>query len=167
MVDGAELVASIESLDFNDIRVLPQYIDGNGHMNIAYYTIVFEQALDRVWQLIGLRSEQFRREHKSTFTLETHVTYQREVKLGDPLHFGFRIVDLDSKRLHIFATMEHAAGRMLAATFEQLIICIDMTKRRSATWPEGQQARLAAVHEIYKPRPAPPEIGRTLQIRRR
>src|SRR5262249_41140542 len=104
---------------------------------------------------------------KSSFALETHVTYQHEVREGDPLDFTFRLIDFDAKRAHYFMTMLHATERWLAATSESISICIDMATRRSTTWPEDRLARLKALHEAHSGRPRPPEVGRTIGIRRK
>ncbi len=103
----------------------------------------------------------------STFALETHVTYQRELHEGDPLDFTFRLLDFDAKRIHYFMTMLHARQRWLAATSEAISICIDMTSRRSTTWPDDQLARLRVLHAAHSQRPRPPEVGRVIGIRRK
>src|SRR6185295_10359819 len=103
----------------------------------------------------------------STFTLESHVTYQREVHEGDPLDFTFQLIDFDAKRIHYFMTMLHARERWLAATSESISICIDMTTRRSTSWPEDRLTRLQALHEAHSLRPRPSEVGRSIGIRRK
>jgi acyl-CoA thioester hydrolase len=103
----------------------------------------------------------------SSFTLESHVTYQRELHEGDPLDFTFRLLDFDAKRIHYFMTMLHARERWLAATSESISICIDMTTRRSAAWPADRLERLRALYETHTRRPRPAEVGRVIGIRRK
>ena len=103
----------------------------------------------------------------STFMLESDVTYQREVHEGDPLDFTFQLIDFDAKRIHFFMTMLHARERWLAATSESISICIDMTTRRSTSWPADRMARLQALHETHSRRPRPAEVGRIIGIRRK
>lgn len=165
-----DLVHAIDSLTYEDFAVPPQYLDRNGHMNIGYYSVIFDQALDRPWPLLGLGYDNIAADGKSghsTFALESHVTYQREVREGDPLDFTFQVVDVDAKRIHYFMTMLHRRERWLAATLESISMCIDMTTRRSAPWPDESAARLQSVFEAHRQRPRPAEVGRTVGIRRK
>ncbi len=164
------LVHEIDTLDYEGFAVLPAHLDRNGHMNIGYYSVLFDQALDRPWPLLGLGYDnigQDGRSGHSTFALESHVTYQREVREGDPLDFTFQVVDIDAKRIHYFMTMLHRRERWLAATLESISMCINMTTRRSAAWPDDPAARLQTVYEAHRQRLRPAEVGRTVGIRRK
>jgi acyl-CoA thioester hydrolase len=160
-------VQAIDTLRYGGFAVLPEYIDPNGHMNVGYYSVLFDRALDLPWEILGLGYSSIEASGRSSFALETHVTYQRELREGDPLDFTFQLLDFDAKRIHHFMTMLHARERWLAATSESISICIDMTTRRSTTWPEDRFARLRAVHAAHSRRPRPPEVGRVIGIRRK
>jgi acyl-CoA thioester hydrolase len=162
-----DLVHEIDSLAYRGFTVPPEYIDPNGHMNVGYYSVIFDKALDLPFGALGLGVEGIKASGRSTFSLETHVTYQHEVREGDPLDFTFQLLDIDHKRMHYFMTMLHARERWLAATSEAIAICIDMTTRRSTTWPGDQLARLQSVHDAHRRRPRPAEVGRTIGIRRK
>jgi acyl-CoA thioester hydrolase len=164
------LVHEIDTLSYEGFAVLPEYLDRNGHMNIGYYSVVFDQALDRPWALLGLGYDNIApngRGGHSSFALESHVTYQRELRLGDPLDFTFQIIDIDAKRIHYFMTMLHRHERWRAATLESISMCINMSTRRSAAWPDDPLARMQTVYEAHRLRPRPAEVGRTLGIRRK
>ena len=163
----AGLVHAIDTARYDGFAVLPEYIDSNGHMNVGFYSVLFDKALDLPWALLGLGYAGIKASGRSSFSLETHVTYQRELREGDPLDFTFQVLDVDAKRIHYFMTMLHARERWLAATSESIAICIDMTTRRSTTWPDDQLARLHEVHAAHLQRPRPPEAGRTIGIRRK
>ena len=162
-----ELPYAIDTLGYEGFAVLPEYLDRNGHMNIGYYSVLFDQALDRPWPLLGLGYDNIAINGHSTFALESHVTYQREVREGDPLDFTFQIIDLDAKRIHYFMTMLHRRERWLAATLESISMCINMATRRGAAWPDDPAERLRAVFEAHRQRPRPAEVGRTIGIRRK
>ena len=165
-----DLAHAIDTLDYAGFAVLPAHLDGNGHMNIGYYSVLFDQALDRPWPLLGLGYDNISASGNSghsTFALESHVTYQREMREGDPLDFTFQIIDMDAKRIHYFMTMLHRRERWLSATLESISMCIDMSTRRSAVWPDDPMARLSAVFEVHRQRPQPAEVGRTIGIRRK
>ncbi len=162
----ADLAADIEALDYSSLEVRPEHIDANGHMNVGYYGVLFDQALDLPWARLGIYSQQVLAEGKSSFALESHLTYQRELRAGDPLDFSFLVLDYDAKRVHYFMRMFHARDRWLAATCEQLSICMDMQTRRSTSWPAACLARISALFEMHRSRPRPVEAGRIIGIRR-
>jgi acyl-CoA thioester hydrolase len=161
------IAARIAAIDYSGFAVQSEYIDANGHMNVGYYTLMFDKALDLPWELLGIYSKLLLQQGMSSFTLETHITYQRELKLGDPLHFDIRILDFDVKRVHYFLRMFHARERFLAATCEQISICMDMNVRRSTAWSEHALKNIAALHAAHASLPKPPEAGRAIGIRRK
>jgi acyl-CoA thioester hydrolase len=162
-----DIVHTIDTLSYGGFAVLPEYVDPNGHMNVGYYSVLFDKALDLPWEILGLGYAGIAASGRSSFALETHVTYQRELREGDPLDFTFQLLDFDAKRIHYFMTMLHERERWLAATSESISICIDMTTRRSTGWPDDQMAHLRVLHLAHLPRPRPSEVGRPIGIRRK
>ncbi len=167
MPPSTDLAQTIDTLVYDGFTVLPAYIDPNGHMNIGYYSVLFDKALDLPWNVLGLGFEGIKARGSSSFALESHVTYQRELREGDPLDFTFQVLDIDAKRIHFFMTMLHGRERWLAATSESISICIDMSTRRSTVWPGETMARLSTVHQAHRQRPRPPEVGSIIGIRRK
>jgi acyl-CoA thioester hydrolase len=163
----SDIVQAVDSIRYDGFVVLPAYIDRNTHMNIGYYSVIFDQALDLPWDMLRLGFAGIGATERSSFALESHVTYQHELREGDPLDFTFQVIDFDTKRVHYFMTMLHARERWLAATSESISICIDMKTRRSTTWPEDRLAGVQALHEAHSGRPRPPEVGRSIGIRRK
>ena len=109
-------------LDLYRDVVRSDWIDHNGHMNVGYYLVVFDFATDAWMDFIGL-TRAHRREHGvTTFCLEAHVTYAREVGKGDPLRFTTRLLAYDEKRIHYFHEMYHATEGYLASTNEAHVI---------------------------------------------
>ena len=161
-----DIVTEIDALDYSGFVVQPDYIDANGHMNVGYYTLLFDKALDLPWARLGIYSQQLLKSGMSSFALESHLTYQRELKLGDAVHFQFLLLDYDVKRVHYFLQMYHATQKYLAATCEQISICMDMSIRRSAPWSPSALANIAALQAVHKLRPRPKEAGHPIAIRR-
>ena len=64
-------------------RVLPEWIDANGHMNMAYYVVLFDQATDLMYETLGVGQAYREATGNSTFTVETHTLYEREVRVGE------------------------------------------------------------------------------------
>src|SRR3546814_18191536 len=97
-----------------------------------------------------------------SFTLEAHITYDREVMQGDPLRITTHLLDFDAKRLHYIHHMYHAEKGYLASTNELISIHIDMRVRRSAPMPADLLDRLAAVRDAHAMLPKPPQAGRVI-----
>ena len=100
--------------------VRPEWIDYNGHMNVGYYHVAFDVAAEPFFEWLGLTPE-FRRQHgSSTFALESHLHFLREVREGDALHFEARLLAFDAKRTHYYDEMSHARDGYLDAIYELL-----------------------------------------------
>ena len=149
-----------------DGRVAPSWIDYNGHMNVAYYHMAFDQATDVFLSQIGLGEDYLRRANGSMFALEDHITYQSELRLGEPFRITLQLLDVDQKRLHYFLRMFHGEKGLLVATCEHLSIYVDMTTRRSAAIPEEVQNRLRDILSEHGELPRPEEAGRPMRVRR-
>jgi acyl-CoA thioester hydrolase len=148
-------------------HVLPEWIDGNGHMNVAYYSLIFDRALDSFFDVIGIGWDYTKRGEGSAFVLETHVSFLKEVKSGDPLRVNFQLLDCDEKRLHYFEQMFHATEGFLAATSEQIAIHIDMKSRRSSPFPRDVFEKLSAIRAAHKTLATPMQAGRVIRIERK
>lgn len=147
-------------------RVEPEWVDYNGHLNVAYYHMAFDRSTDRFLESIGLGEDYLTREHGSMFALEDHMTYQRELREGEPLRITFQLLDFDEKRIHYFLRMVHASEGYLAATMEHLSIFVDMRERRSAPMPRAVYDALGALLEQHRQLERPEEVGRVMGIRR-
>jgi acyl-CoA thioester hydrolase len=146
--------------------VPPDWIDYNGHMNVAFYVLAFDKATDVLFDALGLGVDYVKATNQSSFTLEAHIAYERELKLGDPLMVASLIVAADRKRLHLFQEMFHATEGYRAATFETLNIHVDLGQRRSAPFPSGLQARLDAAAMSHAGLPRPASLGRGISMRK-
>jgi len=158
--------ATNEPLALYRTEVLPEWIDYNGHMNVAYYTLAFDKATDAFLDHIGL-GETYRRDtNHSIFVLESHVTFGREVKMGDPLGFTVQLIDADEKRMHLFQRMFHNEAGYMAATVEMMMLHVDLTGPRSSPIPEAARSQLGMILAQHRQLPKPPELGRKIGIPR-
>ena len=162
---GEDSVPSAE-LEIHRETVVAEWIDYNGHMNVAYYVLAFDHATDRFLDLLDVGADYVRRTNHSWFVLETHVTYRQEVVEGDPLRFTLRLVEHDAKRAHYYLDMHHAERGYLAATSEQLGLHVDLTARRSAPFPDAVAARLQALADAQGGLARPEGVGRSIALRR-
>ena len=124
-------------------RVRPEWVDHYGHMNLAYYLVVFDLATDALWPSLNL-GEAFRARGLGTFAVESWQGYVREVVLDMPLSAESAVLAYDSKRLLVRHRLKHAEEGWLSAENEVLYLCVDLKARRAASWPEDVLARFAA-----------------------
>ena len=144
--------------------VLPEWIDANKHMNVAYYVLAFDYGVDAVWERIGIDDEHIEKNRSSTFAVESHVTWQKEMNEGDPYLITTQILAYDSKRIHQFLRMYHAAEAYLAATAEWMNLHIDLSVRRVSPWPQPVLKNIAGLAAGQTDLDWPAEAGRRMQV---
>jgi acyl-CoA thioester hydrolase len=144
------------------MHVEPEWIDYNGHLNMAYYNVLFDRAVDETYELIGVGADYVKRRRRSVFTAEVHVCYLRELHAGDPVRVTLQLIDFDSKRLHYFEQLFHAADGWVSATSENLSLHVDITSRKTAAFPDDITARLAEMKASHALLPFPPAAGRRI-----
>jgi len=145
--------------------VRPEWIDYNGHMNVGYYHVAFDVAADEFFEFLGLTAD-FRREHRcTTFALESHLNFLREVKEGDPLRFEARLLDHDAKRIHFYQEMFHATEGYLAASCESLSAYVSQDTRRTAPMPDVLAARLTRIEAAHAALARPWQVGHVISAK--
>lgn len=140
----------------------PDWIDYNGHLNVAYYTLIFDHAVDTFRSSVGLDDAYRDATGGSTFTVEQHITWDREVMEGDEVRVESRLLGYDEKRFHHYHEMYHVADGYLASTTEFLSLHIDLTVRRVTPMPADILDRLAALWESHRDLPRPENAGRVI-----
>src|SRR5580692_4542127 len=146
------------------MRVEPGWIDYNGHLNMAYYNVLFDRAVDEVYEILGLGLAYVETSRHSTFTAEVHVRYLRELHAGDPVRVTFQLLGFDAKRLHYFEQLFHAEEGWLSATSENMALHIDMEKQKTAPFPATVSARLARMRAAHAALPIPEAAGRKIAM---
>jgi acyl-CoA thioester hydrolase len=146
--------------------VRAEWIDHNEHMNMGYYLVVFDLATDEFFRWLGLTEAHRRQGRVTTFCLEAHVNYLREVRAGDPLRFTTLLLGHDAKRIHYVHEMYHATAGYLAATNELMSLHVSEETRRAAPMAPDVLARLARVQAAHDALPRPPQVGRRIGLAR-
>ena len=149
------------------MRVEPAWIDYNGHLNMAFYNLLIDRAVDEAFELVGLGQDYVAERNASYFTAEAHVRYVRELKVETPVRASIQLVDFDDKRIHFFAELHHAAEGWISATSEQLALHVDLGSRRVTPWPDDILRRLAAMKAAHGALPPPEAIGRRIGLKAR
>lgn len=160
-----------DSFDAAPIRtrvqtVPPEWIDYNGHMNVAYYTMAFDRALDDVFDMLGLGEELVRNHRMGPMALQAQIHYLDELLEGQEFACDFHLLDADHKRIHLFVTMLHLAKGTEAATWEAISMNVDLEARRSAPYPPECLARVEALKAAHARLPRPRLAGAPLGLKR-
>jgi acyl-CoA thioester hydrolase len=146
------------------MQIEPQWIDYNGHLNMAYYNVMFDRAIDEFWIQLGIGLDYKKERNGSTFTAECHVRYLREIHLGDPVQVSILLLGADEKRLHTFEELRHAGEGWLSATSENMTIHVDMAARKTAPFPPDIRSHIAAVANTHAAVARPEGMGRKITM---
>ena len=149
-------------------KVPPEWIDYNGHMNVAYYTLAFDNALDEILdERLGIGESLAREGRFGPMALQTQIHYLGELLEGTGFACDFQLLDADPKRIHFFLTMVNLEPAVVAATYESLSMNVDLQARRSAPYPDWAQERIGRLRALHATLPRPPLAGNPLGIRRK
>lgn len=146
------------------MQIEPQWIDYNGHLNMAYYNVLFDRGIDQMWLELGIGPEYLKERQCSTFTAECHVRYIREVHLGDPVQVAVYLLEADDKRIHTFEELRHADEGWLSATSENMTLHVDMNLRKTAPFPPDIAERVRAVTQAHGAVSRPDGVGRRISM---
>ena len=147
-------------------EVEKDWIDYNGHLNMAYYLVLFDRSVDDLFSALGIGAQYAATRRLTTYSVELHVCYVRELHLGDKVRCNARILDFDEKSFRIYQEMRHEDG-WLAATAETLSLHIDMNGPKATPFPPDILARIGAIHARHAALPVPKRAGRAIAIRRK
>ncbi|MGC1780220.1 MAG: thioesterase family protein [Xanthobacteraceae bacterium] len=146
------------------MRVEPGWIDYNGHLNMAYYNVLFDRAVDEVYELLGLGLAYVQTTRHSTFTAEVHVRYLRELLVDAPVRVTFHLLCFDRKRMHYFEELRHAEAGWLSATSENMALNVDMAAKKVGPFPDHVMRRLARMKAAHDTLPVPDGVGRRIEM---
>ena len=146
------------------MQIEPDWIDYNGHLNMAYYNVIMDRSIDQLFAAMGMGPDYLQSRNGSTMTAECHVRYIREVHLDDPLQVFAYVIAADDKRLHTFEELRHATEGWLSATSENMTLHIDMNVRRVAPFPPDIAERVRIMAEQHARVPRPEGCGRRIEM---
>ena len=146
------------------MRVEPTWIDYNGHLNMAYYNVLFDRTVDEAYELLGIGAAYVERQRRSLYTAEVHIRYLRELHAGDPVRVTFQLLGHDRKRLHYFEQLFHATEGWVSATSENMALHVDMDTKKTAAFADAVAARLAKMTTSHAMLPRPEAAGRRVAM---
>ena len=111
-------------------KVIKEWTDYNGHLNVAFYVRIFDIAADVMLDNFKMGGESAKKDKRTTFVAEMHTHYYQEVRLDEEVETHITFVDHDKKRIQYKLSMFHKEKRYLAATIEVLSLYVDLSKRK-------------------------------------
>ena len=148
------------------MAIEPDWIDYNGHLNMAFYNVLFDRSSDDVFELLGVGPDYARQQKLTIFTAETHICYVQELHLAHRVTVSYQLIDHDAKRLRAYQEIRHVDG-WLAATCKSLSLHVDMSGPRVADF----RRRDLGAHRCARRGPwraaRPERAGRAIGIKRK
>ena len=162
----ARFVNNVPAMEMPQLEgvILPEWIDANGHLNLAYYVVLFDHATDLLYDALGVGQTYREATGNSTFTAETHTLYEREVHEGERVRVVPYLLGADTKRIHYFHEMFHSVHGHRVAAQELIALHIDMSVRRVAPFPADLLKTISAAVQSYGERPVPTGVGRRIAM---
>ncbi len=147
--------------------VLGEWIDYNGHMNVAYYTLAFDKALDFFFEDVLNFGPSFAKKNKAgPFALKASYNYFSELLESESFFVDISILDFDSKRVHVFGEMRKDKSLELSAVFETVLMNMDLSARKVKQYPD----RVLKLFEFFKSSldkdKIPLEIGNKITLKK-
>ncbi|HDS1738079.1 thioesterase family protein [Pseudomonas sp. BP8] len=141
------------------------WVDYNGHLRDAYYLLIFSYATDALMERIGLDADSRGQRGHSLFTLEAHINYLHEVKLGTEVWVQTQIIGVDHKRLHLSHSLHRAGFDEALAASEQMLLHVDLAGPKSAPFSQTSQDLILALVQDQHDQPPARYQGRVISLK--
>lgn len=156
----------------NPIRTSVQVVkadwcDYNGHMNVAYYTLAFENAAFEVQEIIDFGERYVTQERCSLFTTKGSYTYLQELSVGAPLFIDYLILDYAPKLFHVLMQMYHAEDGFMAAYTEQIMMHVDLDERRTIAFAQDKLQLIESYCRGHSGLERPRGLGEAVGIKKK
>ena len=125
------------SIHLTTQKIQKEWTDYNNHMNVAYYVLIFDiYGAEKLMDIFNMGEQSAKTTKKSTMVVESHISYNQEVKQGDEVDVNLIYFDHDKKRLQYKLEMVHKEKKYLASTIEILALYVDLGQRKVAEFEE-------------------------------
>jgi len=161
----ARPVSAEAALESGGRTVPADWIDYNGHMMDAYYSVAFTEATEMLLDHVGLGAAYRARTGSGIYTVESHICFRASVRGGEQLRYTSRLLGCDSKRLHVFHQILLASGAE-AATNELMFLHVDLATEQVTAMAAEQLAAVSALAAQHAMLPVPQAAGRSITLRR-
>ena len=125
------------SLNLSSQKIVKDWIDYNGHMNVAYYLLIFDRyGADKLNTIFKMGEESAKNTGMSTMIVENNIAYKRELKVNEEVDINLIYFNHDKKRLHYKFEMINKKDNSLSATFEALALYVNLKDRKVSEFEE-------------------------------
>ena len=136
------------SINLTTQKILKEWTDYNNHMNVAYYVLIFDiYGAEKLMDIFNMGEQSAKTTKKSTMVVESHITYNQEVKEGEDVDVNLIFFDHDKKRLQYKLEMVHKEKKYVASTIEVLSLYVDLNQRKVA---EFEDEKIKIMDEYIK-----------------
>ena len=153
-----------KTLNLHRTKVNSDWIDYNGHMNVAYYVMIGDQATDKFFNFLGMGNQYIKKESRSNFALDMRVVFLRELLEGAPVIVRTQLLDYDTKRLHFLHYIEHEVENYTACLNESVGIHIDMNQREVSCFSPDILRKIESISKSHLEIPRPIQLIRTIGL---
>lgn len=165
--EGTSALTGAAPMHLLDETVRPEWIDYNGHLYDGYYAVIFAKAVDEFLIRVAITPAVRETTKHTLYTMETHVRFLWEVKLGTPVSVTCQLLELDAKRVRVFLSMHDKVRNIVVATSEQMLMSIDQSgEAHSAPWLPDTARILEGLLKEHALLAMPKDAGRSIAIRR-
>ncbi len=148
-------------------KVLSEWIDYNGHMNVAYYTLAFDKALDFFFEdVLGIGPSFVEKNKEGPFALKASYNYFSELLEEEIFFVNISILDFDSKRVHVFGEMRKDKSLELSAVFETVLMNMDLSARTVKQYPDRVLELFSILKSSLVIENIPTEIGKKITLKK-
>jgi acyl-CoA thioester hydrolase len=149
------------------LTVENQWTDYNGHLNMAYYAVLFDRSAEEMFESFGLGPDYVKETNCSFFTLETHTSYAQELHAGEKVRIENQVIDADQKRVHYVQQMFHATQNYLSCVLEVMVAHVDLSAKKTAPFPTTIQEKITTMLQAHKALQLPKQVGHKIGIIRK
>jgi len=144
--------------------VQEDWVDYNGHLRDAYYLLIFSYATDALMERIGLDADSRGKSGNSLFTLEAHINYLHEVKLGTEVYVQTQILNFDSKRLQVYHSLHIANFDGPLAASEQMLLHVCLKASKASPFSDVTTECIQRLTKLQYDIPPPAYVGRIIGL---
>ena len=148
-------------------EVLNEWLDYNGHMNVAYYTLAFDKSLDFFLEdLLGIGESHAYKNNQGPFVVQAHYHYLNEMRLNEKFHVRLFVVDCDKNKMHLCMEIYSLFQDKVIAVVEQVLINVNLKLRKSEPYPPWAFERLIKLKNTHKNASLPSAFGKSIGLKK-
>ena len=148
-------------------KVIKDWIDYNGHMNVAFYTLAFDKSLDVFLEdILGIGETHALQNKQGPFVLQAHYNYLNEMSLDEKFNIRLLVVDCDEKRMHLCLDMFSQKKNKVVAVAEKVLINVNLNIRKIEHYPSWAYKRLIKLKDTHKNAQFPNVLGKQITLKK-